>query len=403
MNTVLGRHEMVTTRKKKSPGKRGGRSRAAPVGVQKKKKKPQTAREDESSEELSGSHPLDDYLEYVQGLEKKHASLFDAQLSPRATTQDDADAHDKEQNVEENVEQNVEEDALDGPTMGGGGMNKKKTDGLLSLPPPLVSLDAVPEKAPDGVILIEHDDEMLTSAEYRQFSRPARYFDEDASVGSTCFKCGMVGHFARDCTNPAKQRPCFLCALFGHSSSTCPNSPCFRCGESGHMARDCLVTLDAWENSNRYLCRRCGTSYCRASGPGDVLRAEGKCNQRYSDEDLRMVTCMACGHLGHANCKGLASTEAVRSCYNCGEMGHIGFECKSGPTPSVFSERRWSQREHRREHRRVHRHEHQHHATSRRPLPMQRLGVANTWHKHVGKHGDRGHRPMKRAFDYDRY
>jgi hypothetical protein len=371
-------------------GRRGGKkpTRGRPSPIKKTNDMKLENRDEEEAEVLSesseegGSHPIDEYLEYVKQLEKKHGYILEEQLSPRAepdtktttvTTTSDSKA------------------AIQKPT----GVSED-----LSLPPPRESLDAVTEQPPDGVILIEDDAEMLTSAEYRQFSRPVRYFDEDASVGSTCFKCGLVGHFARDCPNPAKQRPCFLCATFGHSSIKCPNTPCFRCGESGHMARDCLVKLDGWESSNRFICRRCGTNHCRASGPGDVLRAEGHCNQRYSDDDLRMVTCMSCGHVGHANCKGLASTDAIPSCYNCGDKGHIGVECKVGATPSVTSERRWSQRTHRREPRHRQYHSHQHHHP-RRPPPMQRLGVANTWHKHVGKH-DKGLGPMKRATHRDR-
>ena len=41
-----------------------------------------------------------------------------------------------------------------------------------------------------------------------------------------CFRCGVNGHFARDCTAGQVQR----------------GGVCYRCGQPGHIARDCCVT-----------------------------------------------------------------------------------------------------------------------------------------------------------------
>ena len=177
-------------------------------------------------------------------------------------------------------------------------------------------------------------------------SRPTRYFDEGASDGPgsntvLCFRCGLVGHIAKDCKNPPKLRPCYLCAGYGHASSSCPEAACYRCGETGHQARECMGgAVEAWEEAFKNICRRCGTDYCRAAGGVDMLRAEGKCNQSYDKADVAMVSCLSCGQVGHANCTDLATTRASKSCFNCGESGHLGTECKVGPTAAVSAERR---------------------------------------------------------------
>ena len=61
-------------------------------------------------------------------------------------------------------------------------------------------------------------------------------FRGQARPTDVCYRCGLFGHWRRDCTETV----CGNCKRRGHYAADCPNpAPCIRCGQLGHWAKDC--------------------------------------------------------------------------------------------------------------------------------------------------------------------
>ncbi|OLL26427.1 Cellular nucleic acid-binding [Neolecta irregularis DAH-3] len=60
------------------------------------------------------------------------------------------------------------------------------------------------------------------------------------SSGSECYKCGEVGHVARQCNSGFGEGRASGAGGGGGYGRDAPRITCYCCGGTGHMARECM-------------------------------------------------------------------------------------------------------------------------------------------------------------------
>ncbi|EAS05190.2 CnjB protein (macronuclear) [Tetrahymena thermophila SB210] len=168
--------------------------------------------------------------------------------------------------------------------------------------------------------------------------------------GKGCFKCGKVGHMAKDCTEPQQQGrkqsgACFKCNQEGHMSKDCPNqqqkkSGCFKCGEEGHFSKDCPNPQKQQQQKPRGgACFKCGEEgHISKDCPNPQKQQQKntcfKCKQEGhiskdcpNSQNSGGNKCFNCNQEGHMSKDCPNPSQKKKGCFNCGEEGHQSREC----------------------------------------------------------------------------
>ena len=64
-----------------------------------------------------------------------------------------------------------------------------------------------------------------------------------SAIGKRCNNCGVIGHLAGACPEPAQ---CHACGSTAHAVADCPNKDkaCSNCGKVGHLKAKCRALLN---------------------------------------------------------------------------------------------------------------------------------------------------------------
>ncbi|KAG6557510.1 hypothetical protein Mapa_000784 [Marchantia paleacea] len=160
-------------------------------------------------------------------------------------------------------------------------------------------------------------------------------FGSLGSPGSgNCYKCGLGGHWAKDCTSQSAvgvgnnsaytpgTKNGFL--NFGGGQSPAGGRTCYKCGQGGHWVTDC-------------------PNEGGGGGGGGVVGGGHAYNSARTPEIKKTEPCYKCGRQGHwaSSCPntggGVSSVPRQftaggtepggSSCYKCGEVGHWSSKC----------------------------------------------------------------------------
>ncbi|KAK7061685.1 protein crossbronx [Favolaschia claudopus] len=194
----------------------------------------------------------------------------------------------------------------------------------LVLPPHVSIFGDTPDPIlPTEPVDSDEDDDYIEYLDYDNRKDFVRYYEEQPEENEKrmiiCKKCGDEGHIAAACVTLI----CLTCgARDDHATFRCKSSKnCFRCGMRGHLIDECPNQRAAMSG----VCERCfSTSHLTTECPllwrVYVYVEEEEHERILKSRKERMG--IALGQGG----EGYIARDAC--CYNCGESGHWGDDCR---------------------------------------------------------------------------